>query len=122
MPKTKKKTISLINCPHCATFSAETWDLIQEHITLDHTTVYEKVLRGNYTANIHYDASGVVCYAYQNDQNRLNTLFKLDLETEHGVTDNTKRDRLFALAYEEGHSSGYAEVALVYGRLVELIK
>jgi hypothetical protein len=125
MPKTKKKVVRLIECQYCDSFDAETWDLVQAHIDLVHATVYAKASRGDYTTKVHYarrDVNDVIYVAYHADQVRLNKQFKLDLEAEHCVTDNPKRDRLFDLAWSQGHSSGYAEVASCYGELVELIK
>jgi len=48
--------------------------------------------------------------------------FKADLLQAHGVTGNPKSDRAFSLAWEQGHSCGYSEVAIVFADLVELIK
>lgn len=49
--------------------------------------------------------------------------FKNDLEDEFGVShDHPKAKRLFDLAWEYGHSSGYNEVLNFYSDLVDLIK
>ena len=50
--------------------------------------------------------------------------FKVQLEKEHGVTnvDRKKLDRLFALAWEYGHSSGFREVENYYIDLVDLVR
>jgi hypothetical protein len=125
MPKTKKKEVTLIDCPHCDSFDALTWDLVQEHITLVHATVYEKACRGDYSTTIPYVRYSVDPLGYQrahSDQQRLNDLFKHDLEVEHGVSDNPKRNKLFEIAWGEGHAYGFSEVASHYDTLVELIK
>ena len=59
---------------------------------------------------------------YRNEENRLYEAFKHDLFEEYGVKDNPKRDKLFNLAWEEGHSSGYYEVENYFSELVDLIK
>lgn len=48
--------------------------------------------------------------------------FKADLLQAYGVTGNPKSDMAFSLAWEQGHSCGYSEVAIVFADLVELIK
>jgi|SRR6185295_6894010 len=124
MPKTKKKVVYLIDCPHCDSFDAESWALVQAHIDLVHATVYEKACRGDYNTKLPYERHSKnfeVYVAYNEDQARLCKQFKLDLEVEHGVIGNPKADKLFEIAWEQGHSSGYSEVALHYDQLVVLI-
>ena len=48
--------------------------------------------------------------------------FKRDLFELHGVTGHSKAELCFNMAWEDGHSAGYAEVANVFDRLVDLIK
>lgn len=60
--------------------------------------------------------------AYNEEQGRLFARFKADLEEEHGMTGHPKADLLFEKAWDRGHSNGYAEVAMVYDDLVELVK
>lgn len=60
--------------------------------------------------------------AYNEDNGRLGTLFRVHLELEHGMTGHPKADKLFAKAEENGHSSGMSEVAVIYADLVELVK
>ena len=49
-------------------------------------------------------------------------ILKTDLETEHGLTNHPKRDKLWSLAWEHGHSYGYSEVAGYYEDFSELLK
>ena|SRR5579863_2654525 len=119
MPKTKKKEVYLIDCPHCDSFDAATWPEVETHIDLVHATVYQKANRGDYVPKLDYKENKE---AYRLEQQRLNAQFKTDLELEHGVTDNPKRDKLFDIAWSQGHSAGWSEVALHYDELVELIK
>ena len=48
--------------------------------------------------------------------------FKSDIENEFGVEDHPKKDLLFSISWERGHSAGYYEVYYCYQELVELIK
>ena len=59
---------------------------------------------------------------YRLEDNRLYNAFKAELEEDHGVQNHPKKDLLFSIAWEEGHSCGYDEVASYYDRYVELIK
>lgn len=47
--------------------------------------------------------------------------FKRDLFEELGISDNPKREKLYAMAYENGHHEGYAEIFSCAQNLVELI-
>lgn len=69
-----------------------------------------------------YDYVKLALKEYNQESNRLHSLFKEDLEKEFKVQDNPKKDKLFAMAYERGHSSGYEEIFNIYSDLVELIK
>ncbi len=124
MPKTKKKVVYLIDCPHCDSFDAETWELVQAHIDLIHATVYVKANRGDYNSKLPYESykvNPIANEAYREDQARLNKQFRLDLEVEHGVIGNPKAEKLFDIAWEQGHAYGFSEVALHYDQLVVLI-
>lgn len=68
------------------------------------------------------DANIAARAAYNSEENRLHAQFRADLEVEYEVVGHPKADKLFAMAWEEGHSSGFAEVALRYDELVGLIK
>lgn len=60
--------------------------------------------------------------AYNEDNGRLDALFRVHLELEHGMTGHPKADILYSKAYDRGHSSGQSETAIVYGDLVDLVK
>lgn len=51
----------------------------------------------------------------------LTQAFRRDLEAYHGTTDNPKKDRLWSIAWEQGHSAGLNEVASYYEDMVDLI-
>ena len=48
--------------------------------------------------------------------------FREDLFKELGIENNPKRDELFGIAWEMGHSSGFSEVYYIATDLVRLIK
>ena len=81
--------------------------------------VFEKVETGAYDNKLDFKADRK---AYHLEDGRLREQFKQDLEMEHGLDDHPKRDRLFELAWEHGHSSGYREVAIYYDEFAELLK
>lgn len=59
--------------------------------------------------------------AYNDEECYLVEMFKQDLFNELGIADNPKREKLFAIAWENGHSSGYSEVFNEAIDLVDLI-
>lgn len=65
-----------------------------------------------------YDAD---CKQYEKDcDNRINEFWN-DCANAFGVTDNPKRKRLEAIAWDKGHSNGLWSVLDEYQSLVELI-
>jgi hypothetical protein len=120
MPKTKKKEVYYFYCPHCdEPVKFVNYDEMTAHINLVHATVYEKACRDEYSSKLPYNGNRE---AYQEDQRRLNTQFQRDLEVEHGVENNPKREKLFDIAWSQGHSAGYSEVAIHYDEMVVLIQ
>lgn len=59
------------------------------------------------------------CTGYYDGKGQGGMTLRRDLEREHGMMGHPKADLLYSIAWEEGHSAGYAEVALQYGKLVE---
>jgi len=59
--------------------------------------------------------------AYREETLQLVELFKQDLFIDLGIENNPKREKLFRLAWEMGHSSGYSEVVGIADELVDLI-
>jgi len=51
----------------------------------------------------------------------IHALFVRDLAEEFGMSDHPKKDAVFALAWEYGHSGGYTEVHNYYMDLVGLV-
>lgn len=77
-----------------------------------------------YTAELITDRDGMKAarQAYQEENNRLELKFRADLEADYDMTGHPKADLLFQKAWDQGHSSGYAEVANTYDDLYELVK
>lgn len=87
----------------------------------------EKIEMGCYESKIHVplgatkEEKKLIFKRISEDSSRLIDLFKRDLEKEHGTEKNPKKDKLFSIAWEEGHSSGFYDVASKYSELSELI-
>jgi hypothetical protein len=64
---------------------------------------------------------GALC-AYAAETSRLEDQFRRDFFVELGIEDHPRREKLYAKAYEHGHSDGYAEIMNCGYDLVELIK
>lgn len=60
--------------------------------------------------------------AYSLETARLERQFKEDLFIELNIVGNPKADKLYSIAWQHGHSSGYAEVLSYAWDLVDLIK
>ena len=55
-------------------------------------------------------------YAYNAEERHLVEMFKQDLFNDLGIADNPKREKLFSIAWENGH--GYSEV---YNEAIDLV-
>lgn len=58
---------------------------------------------------------------YNEAQERIDMAFKAALEDYYGIDGHPKADKLWALAWEYGHSGGYNEVECYYDELVVLL-
>lgn len=90
-------------------------------------TVLEKIVAGAYHSTTPFPAGYtnddiLARSAHWVDAARLRGVFRDDLLTEHGITGHPKAEKAFMMAWEHGHSSGYAEIAAYFSRLVELIR
>lgn len=47
---------------------------------------------------------------------------KAELEAAYEMADHPKRDRIFEMAWERGHSCGWSEIENEYLELAELVK
>lgn len=59
---------------------------------------------------------------YHNASADIKERFKLALFKEYDIENNPKREKVWALAWEEGHSSGFSEIEYYFMKYVELIK
>jgi hypothetical protein len=59
---------------------------------------------------------------YQENEGRMGDLLRSDLEAENDVAGHPKAGKLWSLAWEHGHGSGYAEVIGYYEEFVELLQ
>lgn len=90
-------------------------------------TVRENIEAGKYTNHFPFGSNTndpnwrEVRDAYYEEDKRVLNLFREDLEAEYGTANYAKKDKLYALAWEYGHSSGLNEVLGYYGDLSEII-
>jgi hypothetical protein len=59
---------------------------------------------------------------YNKETSRLESTLRTDLATEFDILENPKESKVWELAWQLGHSSGYTEIYLYYHKLVELVK
>lgn len=58
----------------------------------------------------------------QREEERIDRmLHKANLERKYDLTEHPKRDKLYELAWEHGHSSGFTEVENYYGDFAQLL-
>lgn len=60
--------------------------------------------------------------AYHTENARIRSQFARDIAFEYSLENHPKAAVLFELAWEEGHSSGYSEIAYYYERFSVLLK
>ncbi len=58
---------------------------------------------------------------YRDEISKIHDEFKLALFKEYGVETHHKREEIFNKAWEDGHSTGYNDVEIIFSELVELI-
>lgn len=90
-------------------------------------TVYDKIKAGAYENAVEYPSRSAPNRAerqmeYRKGQMVAEARFKADLEEEFGLSGHPKAQRLFDLAWQEGHSSGYNEVLNYYSEFSDLLK
>jgi len=60
--------------------------------------------------------------ASRTNEARMILLLRNDLAAEHGVAEHPKEQKLWDLAWDHGHSSGFGEIITYYEEFVELLK
>jgi hypothetical protein len=77
-------------------------------------------------AREHIEAQSKAKIAYRrvryDDIATLELQFHIDLAKEHGLTDHAKESKVWSLAYEYGHSTGFHDMAMYYEDLADLVK
>lgn len=59
---------------------------------------------------------------HRENEGAITAMVKRDLELQEGLGGHPKADKLWIIAWDRGHSSGYADVISVYEELAELLK
>lgn len=85
-------------------------------------SVLDKLRAGAYENKAPYSHDRAVREAWRAEDERIKQQFRQDLAAEHGVTGHPKEPKLFDLAWEHGHASGFNEVSIYYCDFVELLK
>lgn len=60
--------------------------------------------------------------AYRSEDVRIHNEFRKSLEEEFGMVGHPKANKLFEIAWREGHSEGYQSIVYWYEELYELVK
>jgi hypothetical protein len=68
------------------------------------------------------DYGGALLKEYQAEESRVIKEFHDDLERLTGMQGHPKAQAVWTLAWEDGHSSGYSEVATYYKKYADLVK
>ncbi len=93
---------------------------VESKLTMD---IHEKIKSGYFKNKLPYathKADKVVNTAYNAEERRLDALFKKEALAEVGLGKHPKKDKIYAKAWEDGHSSGYYEVWACLQGLVDL--
>jgi hypothetical protein len=87
-------------------------------------TTYERIQAGEFENPVPFKSGATAeeRRIRRSAEQEMTDKFRKVLEEDNGLSDHPKRDVLWRLAWDEGHSSGYAEVAIYYERFAELLK
>ena len=84
--------------------------------------IRKNIKEGKYNSKfIAKDATPEKWEKYRNKKLKHKNQFQNDLETVFGLSNNWKKDLLFNLAWEHGHSNGWWEVVIYYQEFSELL-
>ena len=87
----------------------------------------EKITAGIYNNKLNWPGSGMdgdlkeLRKKWREENKELRELFKAELEKVYGFSQHEKKDVLWRLAWEHGHSSGLTEVLIYYDSFAELL-
>lgn len=59
---------------------------------------------------------------YNNEDARIYNEFRAEVLEENGLTNHPKADKVMSMAWEDGHSSGYEEVANYVEKYADLVR
>lgn len=86
----------------------------------DSRDIYTRIQDGDYKNKLPYESRSKNPEAYKayiEEDARVLTKFRADVLADLGLTNHPKANKLYDLAWERGHSSGYYEV---YGNALDL--
>lgn len=87
-------------------------------------SIYDDIESGKYVNELPYHSRKDNPHAYacfMAESARLSQLFKDDLFAALGISENPKREKLYAIAYEKSHSGGFSEIHCEALAMVDLI-
>lgn len=61
-------------------------------------------------------------HKYREEVEKVNNEFKLALFKEYGMENHPKREKMFSIAWEKGHSDGYSSIESEFYTLTELMQ
>jgi len=96
-------------------------------VNVNSMTVTEKIKAGDYESKLPFQTGlnydRYIRKAWREDTDHLSmVVFKADLLEENGLTSHPKADKLFDMAWEDGHSSGLEEVEAYFVEFMVLLK
>lgn len=92
--------------------------VLQKNATSAQAREYADLLAAYESAGDNFNASRE---AYRAEENRLYAKFREDVESEYGMREHPKREKLWAKAWDRGHSEGLSQVLWWYDDLYELV-
>lgn len=68
------------------------------------------------------EAYNAALKVYRQEDQRLYAAFREEVLEENGILNHPKADKVFSMAWEDGHSSGYDEVACYVDKYTDLVR
>jgi hypothetical protein len=82
--------------------------------------LHAAIKRGDYNSKLSLQKSGRT--EYQADCNRLEAKFRADAIASVGLQDHPKAEAIIDYCWQEGHASGYSEVANMLETMTDLFQ
>lgn len=89
------------------------------------STVSKKINAGEYKNEKPYSSRSKNLKAwtdYMDEDTRLANKFRHDIAEECGILGHPKEEKVWNMAWEHGHSSGFSEIAIFYSDFADLVK